>query len=177
MDLAARELSSVYRFHGHPMVDSYSMLKVKNGTLTLKVDEQKEYRHGAARAELAVYKLDWDFNMKTTEQQKEEAIHKLVKGYRKIKINEEVVISYLVGNQRTRIEEFQSQKKKAMREKIATAVKNYRERNIADAKEEAQRIVEMRKLVQIAASKKELEAEEPKVMEYGEITPFERNAY
>ncbi|HCG73402.1 MAG TPA: hypothetical protein DE038_08875, partial [Nitrospina sp.] len=80
MDLAASELRSVYRFHGHPMVDSYSMLKVKNGTLTLKVDEQKEYRHGAARAELAVYKLDWDFNMKTTEQQKEEAIRKLVKG-------------------------------------------------------------------------------------------------
>ena len=177
MDLAARELRSVYRFHGHPMVDSHSMLKVKNGTLTLKVDEQKEYRHGAARAELAVYKLDWDFNMKTTEQQKEEAIRKLVKGYRKIKINEEVVISYLVGNQRTRIEEIQSQKKKVMREKIATAVKNYRERNIADAKEEAQRFVEMRKRVQIAASKKELEAEEHKVMEYGEITPFERNAY
>jgi len=177
MDLAASELRSVYRFHGHPNVDSYSMLKVKNGTLTLKVDEQKEYRFGAARAELAVYNLDWDFNMKTTEQQKKDAIRKLVKGYKKIKLNEEIVTSYLVGNQRVRIEEIQSQKKKAMREKIATAVKYFRERNIAKAKEQDQRIVEMRKRVRLAASKKELETEEPKVMEYGEITPFERSAY
>jgi hypothetical protein len=177
MDLAASELRSVYRFHGHPNVDSYSMLKVKNGTMTLKVDEQEEYRFGAARAELAVYNLDWDFNMKTTEQQKKDAIRKLVKGYKKIKLNEEIVASYLVENQRVRIEEIQSQKKKAMREKIAAAVKDFRERNIAVTKAEAQRIVEMRKRVQVAASKKELETEEPKVMEYGEITPFERSAY
>jgi hypothetical protein len=177
MDLAARELRSVYRFHGHPNVDSHSMLKVKNGTLTLKVDEQKEYRFGAARAELAVFNLDWDFNMKTTEQQKMDAIRKLVKGYKKIKLNEEIVASYLVGNQRVRIEEIQSQKKKAMREKIAAAVNEFRERNIAEAKAEAQRIVKMRERVQGAASKKELETEEPKVMEYGEITPFERSAY
>ncbi|MFT4577723.1 MAG: hypothetical protein ACI9UO_000542 [Nitrospinales bacterium] len=177
MDLAASELRSVYRFHGHPNVDSYSMLKVKNGTMTLKVDEQKEYRFGAARAELAVYNLDWDFNMKTTEQQKNDAIRKLVKGYKKIKLNEEIVTSYLVRNQRARIEEIQSQKKKAMREKIATAVKGFRDRNIAEAKEETQRIEGMRKRVQVAASKKELETEEPKVMEYGEITPFERSVY
>ena len=178
MDLAASELRSVYRFHGHPNVDSHSMLKVKNGTLTLKVDEQNEYRFGAARAELAVYNLNWDFNMKTTEQQKNDVIRKLVKGYKKIKLNEEIVTSYLVGNQRARIEEIQSQKKKAMREKIATAVKGFRERNIAEAKEEAQRIFEMRKRVQVAASKKELESERPKkVIEYGEITPFERSAY
>ncbi len=178
MDLAASELRSVYRFHGHPMVDTYSMLKVKNGTLALKVDEQKEYRYGAARAELAVYNLDWDFNMKTTEQQKNDAIRKLVKGYKKIQLNEEIVTSYLVKNQRARIEEIQSQKKKVMREKIATAVKGFRDRNIAEAKAEAQRIAEMRKRVQFAASKKELESEEPeKVMEYGEITPFERSAY
>jgi hypothetical protein len=177
MDLAASELRSVYRFHGHPNVDSYSMLKVKNGTMTLKVDEQKEYRFGSARAKLAVYNLDWDFNMKTTEQQKDEAIRKLVKGYKKIKLNEEIVASYLVENQRAHIEEIQSQKKKAMREKIATAVKDFRERNIAEAKAEAKRKMEMRKRVQVAASKKELETEELKVMEYGEITPFERSAY
>jgi hypothetical protein len=154
------------------------MLKVKNGTLTLKVDEQKEYRFGAARAELAVYNLDWDFNMKTTEQQKEDAIRKLVKGYNKIKINEDIVTSYLVKNQRVRIEKIQSQKKKAMREKIATAVKSFREINIAEAKEEAQKFMEMRNRVQGAANKKELESEESKkVMEYGEITPFERSAY
>ena len=177
MDLAASELRSVYRFHGHPNVDSHSMLKVKNGTVILKVDEQKEYRFGAARAEIAVYNLDWDFNMKTTEQQKKYAIRKLVKGYKKINLNEEIVTSYLVKNQRERIEEIQSQNKKAMREKIASAVKVFRDRNIAEAKKEAQKIKDMRKRVQVAARKKELETEETKVMEYGEITPFERSAY
>jgi hypothetical protein len=178
MDLLASELRSVYGFHGHPNVDSHSMLKVKNGTLILKVDEQKEFRFGAARAELAVYKLDWDFNMKTTEKQKKDAIRKLVKGYKKIKLNEDIVTSYLVKNQRVRIEKIQSQKKKAMREKIATAVKGFRERNIAEAKEEAQKFMEMRNRVQGAARKKELESEESKkVMAYGEITPFERSTY
>ena len=85
MDLAASELRAVYRFQGYPDVESYSMLKVRNGTLTLKVYEQNEYRFGTARAELAVNNLDWDFNMKTTEQQKKDAIRKLIKGYKKIK--------------------------------------------------------------------------------------------
>ena len=177
MDLAASELRSVYRFHGYPDVESHSMLKVRNGTLTLKVYEQNEYRFGAARAELAVNNLDWDFNMKTTEQQKNDAIRKLVKGYKRIKLNEEIVTSYLVKNQRARIEKIQSQKKKSMRESIANVVKGFRERNIAEAKKEAQRFVEMRKRVQAAASKKDLETEEPKVMEFGEITPFEKSAY
>ncbi len=177
MDLAASELRSVYRFHGHPDVDSYALVKNKKGTLYLKVDEQREYRYGAARAELAVYNLDWNFNMKTTEQQKEEAIRKLVKGYKKIKLNQEIVTSFLIKNQRARIEEIQSEKKKAMREKIALAVKDYKERNLAEEKEEARKIEEMRMRVQAAARKKEIEGEEPKVVEYGEITPFERSAF
>ena len=177
MDLAASELRSVYRFHGHPDVESHSMLKVRNGTLTLKVYEQNEYRFGTARAELAVNKLDWDFNMKTTEQQKKDAIRKLVKGYKKIKLNEEIVASYLVKNQRARIEKIQSQKKKYMRERISSVVKGFRERNIAKAKAEAQRFMEMRKRVEAAASKKDLEIEKPKVIQFGEITPFEKSAY
>ena len=177
MDLAASELRSVYRFHGHSDVESHSMLKVRNSTLTLKVYEQNEYRFGTARAELAVNNLDWDFNMKTTEQQKKDAIRKLIKGYKKIKLNEEIVASYLVKHQRARIEKIQSQKKKSMRERIANVVKSFKERNIAEAKEEAQRFVEMRKRVLAAASKKDLEKEEPKVMEFGEITPFEKSAY
>lgn len=177
MDLAASELRSVYRFHGHPDVDSYAMLKVNNGSLTIKVDEQREYRYGAARAKLAVYNLDWDFNMSTTEQQKEEAIEKLVKGYKKIKLNEEIVTSFLVKNQRARIEEIQSRKKETMRERIASAVKDFKERNLAEKKERARKIKEMRRRVQAAARKKELIGEEPKDMEYGEITPFERSAF
>ena len=177
MDLAASELRSVYRFHGHPNVDSYSMLKVKKGTLTLKVDEQREYRYGAARAELAVYNLDWNFNMKTTEKQKEEAIRKLVKGYKKIKLNEEVVTSYLVKSQRVRIEGIEAERKKAMREKIATAIIAFKERNLALEKEQAQKMIEMRARVKASSEKKEMGEEKPKLMEYGEITPFERSAF
>jgi hypothetical protein len=177
MDLAASELRSVYRFQGYPDVESHSMLKVRNGTLTLKVYEQNEYRFGAARAELAVNNLDWDFNMKTTKQQKKDTIRKLVKGYKKIKLNEEIVTSYLLKNQRARIEKIQSQKKKSMRERIANIVKGFRERNIAEAKKESQRFVEMRKRVKAAASKKDLETKESKVIQFGEITPFEKSAY
>jgi len=175
MDLAASELRSVYRFHGHPDVDSYA--QKNRGVLTLKVNEQREYRYGAARAELAVYNLDWNFNMKTTEQQKEEAIRKLVKGYKKIKLNDEIVTSFLVKGQRARIEEIQSKQKKAMREKIALAVKDFKERNLSREKEQAQQLEEMRKRVQAAASKKEMGVEKAKIVEYGEITPFERSAF
>jgi len=35
----------------------------------------------------------------------------------------------------------------------------------------------MRKRAQAAASKKEMEEKEPKVIEFGEITPFERSAF
>ena len=177
MDLAARELRYFYRYHGHPDVDSHTILKKKNRTLTIKVDEQREYQYGGARAELAVYNLDWNLNMKTTEKQKEEAIRKLVKGYKKVKLNHEVVNSYLIKNQRARIEEIQAKEKKAMRENIALAVKDFKERNLAREKEQAQKLAEMRKRAQAAASKKEMEEKEPKIMEFGEITPFERSAF
>ena len=177
MDLAASELRSVYRFHGHPDIDSHALLKSHKGTLTLKVDEQREYRYGAARAELAVYNLDWNFNMKTTEKQKEEAIRKLVKGDKKIKLNEEVVTSYLVKSQRVRIEGIEAERKKAMREKIATAIIAFKERNLALEKEQAQKMIEMRARVKASSEKKEMGEEKPKLMEYGEITPFERSAF
>lgn len=177
MDLAASELRSVYRYHGHPDVDAYATWKEKKGVLTLIAHEEREYRHGAARAELAIYNLDWDFNMKTTQEQKEEAIQKLVKGYKKIKLNEEIVSSYLVKDQRARIEEIEALKKKAMREKIAKSVMAFKERNLAEEKELAEKIKEMRKRVQAAAMKKDLPGQAQKVFEFGEITPVERSAY
>ncbi len=177
MDLAASELRSVYRYHGHPDIDSHALLKSHNNTLTLKVDEQREYRHGAARAELAVYNLDWNFNMKTTEEQKDEAIRKLVKGYKKIRLNEEIVTSYQVKKQRTRIEGIEAEKKKAMREKIAPAINAFKERNLALEKEQAQKMIAMRARVKASSEKKDMEELKPKIMEYGEVTPFERSAF
>ena len=177
MDLAASELRSVYRFHGHPDVDSYTVMNKRNGVLTLKVNEEREYRHGAARAELAVYNLDWDFNMKTTEAQKDEAIKKLVQGYKKVKLNEKVVNSFLIKGQREHIEEIQSEEKKALREKIALAVKDFKERNLAKEKEWAQKLEKMKKRVRAAKKKKEIpEMIKPREREFGEITPFERSA-
>ncbi|MEK9630060.1 MAG: hypothetical protein VW455_13705 [Nitrospinota bacterium] len=178
MDLAASELRSVYRYHGHPDVDSYTVMNKRNGVLTLKVNEEREYRYGAARAELAVYNLDWDFNMKTTEAQKDEAIRKLVQGYKKITLNEKVVTSFLIKGQRERIEEIHSEEKKAMREKIARAVKDFKERNLAKEKEWALKLEEMKKRVRAAKMKKEMaEMNKPKEREFGEITPFERSAF
>lgn len=177
MDLAASELRSIYRYHGYPDVNSYANWKGKKGTLTLKVNEQKEFRYGAARAELAVYNLDWDFNMKTTQEQKEEAMRKLVKGYKKIKLNEEIVNSFLVKNQRARIKEIEALQKKSMREKTAKAVMAFKERNLAEEKKKEEKFKEMRNRVQAAAKKKDLPEQAPKVREYGEITPVERSAH
>lgn len=160
MDLAASELRAVYRFNGHPAVNAYSTLKVNKGAMTLKVDEKNEYRFGAARAKIAINNLVWDFNMNLTEQQQKDTIQKLVKGYKKIKLNEEVVASYLVEKQRARIEEIESQKRAAMREKVATAVKDFKEIRFAREQEQARKIAEMRERAQASASKKIFEVEE-----------------
>ena len=129
MDLASSELKSVYRYYGHPDIDSYGITIEKKGALILKVNEEREYRYGAARAKLAVDNLAWNFNMKTEKGPKEEIIRKLVNGYKKIKLNEEVVKAYLIKKQRSRIKEIESTKKKAMREKIAKAVMSFKKRN------------------------------------------------
>ena len=63
-----------------------------------------------------------------------------------------------------------------MRKNVAWAVKEYKGRNLALEKERMQNLAEMRKRAQAAASKKEMEEKEPKVIEFGEITPFERSA-
>ena len=68
--------------------------------------------------------------MKTTKKQKEEAIRKLVRGYKKVRLNQDIVTSYLIKKQRARIEEIQSKEKKAMRKNVAWAVKEYKGRKL-----------------------------------------------
>ena len=63
------------------------------------------------------------------------------------------------------------------REKIATAIIAFKERNLALEKEQAQKMIEMRARVKASSEKKEMGEEKPKLMEYGEITPFERSAF
>ena len=83
----------------------------------------------------------------------------------------------MIKKQRARIEEIESAKKKSMREKITKAVIHFKERNIAKDKDHAQKIKEMRERIQLLGQKKELEKQVPKIIEYGEITPVERNPY
>ena len=143
--------------------------------LILKVNEEREYRYGAARAKLAIDNLDWNFNMNTKKGAKEEIIRSLVKGYKKIKLNDEVVNAYLIDKQRARIEEIDSAKKNLMREKITKSVIDFKERRISKEKDLAQKIKKMRERIQLLGKKRALENQAPKIIEYGEITPVERN--
>jgi len=175
MDLASSELKSIYRYYGHPDIDSYGIKMLNKSTLILKVNEKREYRYGAARAKLAIDNLDWNFNMKTKKETKEEMIRSLVKGYKKIKLNDEIVNDYLIKNQRARIEEIESAKKKLMREKIAKAIIGFKEINIAKDKDQAEKVKKMRERIQLLGKKKELANQASQIIEYGEITPVERN--
>ena len=56
MDMAVSELKANYHYHGYPFIDAYSILKTKNGIMTIKVDEKDEYQWGKPRAERAVLK-------------------------------------------------------------------------------------------------------------------------
>jgi len=174
MDLASSELKSVYRYYGYPDIDTHGITMENKNALILKVNEEREYRYGAARAKLAIDNLDWNFNMNTKKGAKEEIIRSLVKGYKKIKLNDEVVNDYLIKKQRARIEEIVSAKKKLMREKIAKAVIGFKEKNIAKEKDQAQKIKKMRERIQLLGKKRELANQAPKIIEYGEITPVER---
>ena len=177
MDLVISELKSVYRYYGHPDVDTYSISSIKKNILVLKVNEEREYKYGAARAKLAIDNLDWNFNIKTSPENKAKIIKQLIKGYKKIELNEEVVNDYLIKSQRTRIEEIESAKRTAMRKKIAKAARIFKENNIAEDKNWEEKIKKMRDRIQLLGQKKEIPSAIPKIVEYGEITPVERSAY
>ena len=64
-----------------------------------------------------------------------------------------------------------------MRDKISKAVMSFKERNIAKEIEEIQKIKKMRERIKKIGKKKNMLGQEPKIIEYGEITPVERNIY
>ena len=177
MDLVISELKSVYRYYGYPDIDSYAVYAKEKNILILKVDEEREYKYGAARAKLAIDNLDWNFNIKTSPENKKKIIKQLIKGYKKIKLNEEVVNDYLIKSQRTRIEEIESAKRTAMRKNIAKAVRVFKENNIIENKNREEKIKKMRERIQLLGKKKEIPSTIPKIVEYGEITPVERSEY
>jgi len=177
MDLVISELKSVYRYYGYSDIDSYAVSAKKANILILKVNEEREFKYGTARAQLAIDNLDWNFNIKTTSENKKKIIKQLIKGYKKIKLNEEVVNDYIIKSQRIRIEEIESAKRKAMRNKIARAVRTFKENTIVENKNWEEKIKKMRERIQSLGQKKEMPSKIPKIVEYGEITPVERSEY
>lgn len=154
MDMAVSELKANYHYDGYPFIDAYSILKTKNGIMTIKVDEKDEYQWGKPRAERAVLKKAFLYDMTLTDTKKQEIVEILLKGYQKQRKIEEMVAKFLVEKQRNRIEEIQSKKRAIMREKITDKVKQFQaiKKNIEE--QEIRRIEEMRNRIISAGLKK-----------------------
>jgi hypothetical protein len=180
MDMVVSELNANFNYLGYPHITAYSSLKVKNGVMTIKVDESEEYRWGKPRAERATLKSAFLHDITLKESKKQKIIEKLMNGYKKQKMNEEIVAKFLMNKQKKRIEEIHSQRRASLRENIFEKVKEYQsiKKNIAE--EEARRIVGMRERVQSASLRKydDSPAESPLLVsdEYTNLDEFLDNA-
>jgi hypothetical protein len=154
MDMIVSELKANYHFHGYPSIEAYSILRVKNGVMTIKVDEKNEYRWGKPRAERAVLKKAFLHNITLKESRKQEIMETLLKGYQKQRKVEEIVAGFLIKKQRSRIEGIQTKKRAVMREKIANKVKIFQETKKNIEKQEIRRVEEMRNQILSAGLKK-----------------------
>jgi hypothetical protein len=154
MDLAVSELKANYNYHGYNFVGAYSGLSVKNGVMTIKVDEKDEYRWGKPRAERATLKRAFLHDITLTEPRKQEIIDTLLKGYEKQRKIEEIVANFLMKKQKRNIEEIQSQRRTSLREKIIPKVREFQaiKRNMEE--QEANRIVEMRNRIEASLLRK-----------------------
>mgnify|MGYP005643671609 CR=1 FL=1 len=154
MDLVVSELKANYNYHGHPFIGAYSTLKVKNGTMTIKVDEKDEYRWGKPRAERATLKRAFLHDITLKESRKHNIIETMLKGYQKQKLIEEIVAEFLVEKQRKVIEEIHYQRIVALREKVADKVREFQsiKKNIEE--QEIRRIEEMKYRIESAGLKK-----------------------
>lgn len=180
MDMVVSELKANYNYHGYPFIGAYSILKIKNGVMTIKVNEKDEYRWGKPRAERAVLKRAFLHDIKLTNSKKQEIMDTLLKGYQKQRKIEEIVAGFLVGKQRDRIEEIQSQQKAVMRENIITKVREFQAiiKNLEE--QEARRVAEMRNRMHSAGLKKIDESAEGRLKtvsdEYTDLDEFLDNA-
>jgi hypothetical protein len=154
MDMIVSELKANYHFHGYPSIEAYSILKVKNGVMTIKVDEKNEYRWGKPRAERAVLKKAFLHNITLKESKKQEIMETLLKGYQKQRQVEKIVAGFLIKKQRSRIEEIQSKNRSVMREKIANKVKMFQATKKNIEEQENRRVEEMRNRILSARLKK-----------------------
>jgi hypothetical protein len=154
MDLVVSELKANYSFHGFPFVEAHSTLKVRNGVMTIKVDERNEFQWGRPRAERAVLKQTFLHDVTLKDSRKQKIIATLIKGYQKQRAVEKIVAKYLVQKQRQRIEGIKSQKNALMREKIAGKIKEYQTTTMNLDAQETRRVELMRSRVEAAGMKK-----------------------
>ena len=154
MDLVVSELKANYNFHGFLFVEAHSALKVRNGVMTIKVDEKEEFRWGRPRAERAVLKQAFLHGVTLKDSRRQKIIETLVKGYQKQRAVEGIVAKYLVKEQRQRIEGIKSQKNALMREKIAGRIKEYQTIVMNLETQETRRVELMRNRVTAAGMEK-----------------------
>ena len=178
MDLVASELKANYNYHGYSDIGAYSKLKVKNGVMTIKVDEKDEYRWGRPRAERAVLKQAFLHGITLKDYKKQEIIEALLKGYQKQRTIEELVAEFLVKKQRKLMEEINSQRITALREQVFEKVREFQmiKKNLGE--QETRRIEEMRSRIQSGRLKKftDLATEDQEMDEYTDLDAFLDNA-
>ena len=154
MDMVVSELKATYHYHGHSFIDAYPIIKIKNEVMTIKVDEKDEYNWGKPRAERAVLKKAFLYDITLTDSKKQEIVETLLKGYQKQRKIEEIVAKFLIKKQRSRIEEIQSKKRAVMREKINDKVREFQAIQKKIKEQEAKRVETMKSRIKSAGLKK-----------------------
>ena len=154
MDMVVSELKATYHYHGHSFIDAYPIIKIKNEVMTIKVDEKDEYNWGKPRAERAVLKKAFLYDITLTDSKKQEIVETLLKGYQKQRKIEEIVAKFLIKKQRSRIEEIQSKKRAVMREKINDKVREFQAIQKKIKEQETKRVEAMKSRIKSAGLKK-----------------------
>ena len=154
MDMVVSELKATYHYHGHSFIDAYPIIKINNEVMTIKVDEKDEYNWGKPRAERAVLKKAFLYDITLTDSKKQEIVETLLKGYQKQRKIEEIVAKFLIKKQRSRIEEIESKKRAVMREKINDKVREFQAIQKKIKEQEAKRVEAMKSRIKSAGLKK-----------------------
>ena len=175
MDLVVSELKANYNYHGYPSIEAYSTLKVKDGIMTIKVDEKKELKWGHPRAERAVLKQAFLHGITLKESKQKAIINTLVEGYKKEKLIRELVARFLVKEQAARMQEINSKKRAVLREKVFPEVREFQRIKKSIEAQETTRIKGMKKRILLSRLKKvddSLEENSPKNLEYTDLDEF-----
>jgi len=103
---------------------------------------------------MATLKQAFLHQINLNDSRKQEIIDTLIKGYRKERLIEKLATKFFIKEQRSRIEEILTQRRIALKEKVADKVREFQTtmRNLDE--QEAKRIVKMRTRIQLTKLKK-----------------------